>query len=418
MRWVAMAGVLLAMIVAAAGFYPGVEWRVLGAVGVGGLVYNFVLWRGQRNHAEGRRAAVRQALVDLVLLTIVLWAAGGISCPFIGFYIFHVALIAILGGPYATVIASAAAFAGAGFLALTEIVPVLQIGRWDPAPPWDTVANVVAFVTTLAAAAYVVTHAVQELRDRERTIARAREEMLAAERQLLLAERLASLGRVAQGVAHELNTPLATIRTLAADMRTALADSSGTAELLSDVSESAKLIHEETERLGRITHALLAGGDLRRPRLEQEVALYPAVERAQALVFAGVRDGPKVDIDPSLRPLRAKADPDRVVQVLVNLLQNALDATRETGGSRVAVSAARRDGMLEVIVQDDGPGLTPDIEARLFEPFATTKPPGEGTGLGLYASYMLVQMMGGDLTLENAPNGGARARVLLPTREA
>ncbi len=416
MRWVAMAGVLVAMLVAAAGLYPGVEWRVLGAVVVLGTAYNFVLWRGRAVHAHGKRAAVLQALVDLVLLTVVLWAAGGISCPFIGFYIFHVALIAILGGPWATLVASAAAFAGAGFLALSEVIPVMTLGVWDPSHPWDTVADVVAFVTTLAAAAYVVTHAVQELRDREQTLARARQEMIAAERQFLLAERLASLGRVAQGVAHELNTPLATIRTLAADMRTALSTGTGDQELLSDIGESARLIHDETERLGRITHALLAGGDLQRPRLEHEVDLLQAVERAKALVFAGVRDGPKVTVDPNLAPLRAKADPDRVVQILVNLLQNALDATRESGGQHVLVSGAKRNGALELIVQDDGPGLGPEIQARLFEPFATTKPVGEGTGLGLYASYMLVQTMGGDLTLENVPGGGACARVTLPVK--
>ena len=66
-----------------------------------------------------------------------------------------------------------------------------------------------------------------------------------------------------------------------------------------------------------------------------------------------------------------------------------------------------------VIVEDEGGGIRPEIEGRLFEPFATTKPPGEGTGLGLYASYMLVQTMGGDLTIENRDSVGARACVRL-----
>jgi hypothetical protein len=379
LRWVAMAGVLAATGFVLAGRFPGVAWPVFLGVFVAGCTYNLFLLR--RSPGSGKRAAVSQALVDLVLLTIVLWAAGGIASPFIGLYVLHLALIAILGGPGATLVATAAAFAGAGFLVIVQWVPALQIGTWDPPPPWDTIANVAAFTTTAIAIAYVVLHAVRELRDRERALATARDQaeleyqiisntldeleaglevvggdgsiewrnrladelapeasvegawecpvdrrecetqpagicpvyrardervegrcrfevegrryemlsfpldsregmpsrimnlyvdrtqILLAERRLLRAERLASLGRVAQGVAHELNTPLATIRTLAADMREAIRSLGGDTALQSDLSESAALIRDETERLGRITHSLLTGGSLPRLRM-------------------------------------------------------------------------------------------------------------------------------------------------------
>jgi len=497
-----------------------------------GTIYNVVLLRRAPGPGAGKRAAVSQALVDLLMLTVVLWAAGGISTPFIGFYVFHLALIGILGGPGATLVATAAAFASAGFLALTEWATALKIGAWDPAPPWDTIGNVAAFTTTVGAAAYVVRHAVRELRDRERALARSRDQaeleyqvisntldeleaglelvspdgqiewrnrvadevapapndqgtwecpvavracetqpaglcpvwrarddgaegrcrfmvgerayemltfplasrgndpprimnlyvdrtqILDSERRLLHAERLASLGRVAQGVAHELNTPLATIRTLAADMREAIRLLGGDEALQSDLAESAALIRDETGRLGRITHSLLTGGTLPRLRLSSAAPLLPILQRAHALVFAGVRDdGPELAIDQSLDDLVAVADPDRLLQVLVNLLQNALDASRAAGGRSISVSAERRGSVVEIIVEDEGSGIDPEIEGRLFEPFATTKPPGEGTGLGLYASYMLVQTMGGDLTIENRAQGGASARVRLPAGE-
>jgi signal transduction histidine kinase len=532
LRWVAMAGVLVATGFVLAGYFPGVAWPVLLVVAAGGSVYNYILSRGAPGQSAGKRAAVSQALVDLVMLTVVLWAAGGISSPFIGFYVFHLALIGILGGPGATLVATAAALAGAGFLALTDWVPALQIGTWDPAPPWDTIGNVAAFVTTVVAVAYVVLHAVHELRDRERALATARDqaeleyqvisntldeleaglevvspdgdiewrnrladelapnpdaegawecpvatrgceiepaglcpvwrardegtegrcrftvgdrryEMLSfalasrgndpprimnlyvdrtqsflAERRLLHAERLASLGRVAQGVAHELNTPLATIRTLAADMREAIRSLGGDEALQSDLAESAALIRDETGRLGRITHSLLTGGTLPRLRLDSSVRLLPVVERAQALVFAGTREGgAELDISESVEDLAVVADPDRLLQVLVNLLQNAVDANREAGGKRVWLSAERRGPVVEVVVEDEGFGLHSDIAERLFEPFATTKPPGEGTGLGLYASYMLVQTMSGQLTIENRDPRGASARVRLPAGE-
>lgn len=529
LRWVAMAGVLAAAGLVLAGYFPGVAWPVLLVVVAVGSVYNYLLLKRASGLGTGKRAAVSQALVDLVMLTVVLWAAGGISSPFIGFYVFHLALIGILGGPQATLVAAAAALAAAGFLALTEWVPALQIGTWDPAPPWDTIGNVAAFTTTVVAVAYVVLHAVRELRDRERALATARDqaeleyqvisntldeleaglevvspdgriewrnrladelapspnaedawecpvgsrgceiqpaglcpvwrardegvpgrcrfmvgdrwyEMLSfplashghepprimnlyvdrtqtllADRRLLQAERLASLGRVAQGVAHELNTPLATIRTLAADMREAIRALGGDEALQSDLAESAALIRDETGRLGRITHSLLTGGTLPRLSLDSSAPLLPIVERARALVFAGVRDeGPELDISESVADLVVVADPDRLLQVLVNLLQNAVDANREGGGTCVWVSAWRRGSAIEIIVDDEGVGIDPDIQEHLFEPFATSKPPGEGTGLGLYASYMLVQTMGGDLTLENRDQGGASARVRLP----
>lgn len=428
LRWVAMAGVLVATGFAVAGYFPGVAWPVFVAVAVAGSAYNLTLLRRAPGPGSGKRAAVSQALFDLLLLTVVLWAAGGISSPFIAFYVFHLALIAILGGPGATFVATAVAFTGVAFLALAEWVPALKIGAWDPAPPWDTIGNVAAFITTAGAIAYVVLHAVRELRDRERALATARDQaeleyqvisntldeleaglevvssdghiewrnrladelapaptsdarwecpvaargceiepaglcpvwrardegaegrcrfsvgdrwyemlsfplasrgerpsrimnlyvdrtkILLAERRLLHAERLASLGRVAQGVAHELNTPLATIRTLAADMREAIRSLGGDQALQSDLSESAALIRDETERLGRITHSLLTGGSLPRLRLDSAAPLLPIVERARALVFAGARaGGPELDIDDAVADLVVAADPDRLL---------------------------------------------------------------------------------------------------------
>ncbi|MFW5921656.1 MAG: sensor histidine kinase, partial [Polyangiales bacterium] len=245
-----------------------------------------------------------------------------------------------------------------------------------------------------------------------------------AERRLVLAERLASLGRVAQGVAHELNTPLATIRTLAADMTATVRDlhaaesEEDRRRIGDDIGESAALLKDETRRLGRITQALLAGGDLVRPQIDGSVPLAAVVERARALVFAGVRDGPQVDIDPNLDTHLVAADPDRLVQVLVNLLQNAYDAVREReGGGHVVIRAHRVDGAVQLVLEDDGVGIDPQVEDRLFEPFATTKPPGQGTGLGLYTSYMLAQAMGGTLSLEPRDEGGTRAIVRLPAGE-
>lgn len=544
LRWIALLGIVLAAFLAAFGAFPGVNWQVLFATAAGAAFYNASMWRDLKRGAASsdQRAATYQALIDFLLLTIVLWAAGGLRSPFISYYVFHVAVVGILSGPRATLLAGGFALACAGMLWLTEAVPGLRIGQWHPRGFWDPVASIVAFVSTVGAIAYLVTHAVAELRDRERALEDARDraeleyellsttlneldaglevldsahvvvfrnrlarrliprldsgdpwhcpatsrpcerdasglcpiqrsfelgepgrcrfavesedservyELLSfplsadqgqeprvmnlyldrtnatlAERQLVVAERLASLGRVAQGVGHELNTPLATIRTLAADMVAALrsldtTDASMRAHLARDLAESASLIKEETARLGRIAQELLAGGDLVRMRILGSVPLGAVVERARALVFAGVRVGTAVELDASLDGIRLRCDQDRLVQVLVNLLQNAHDALRGGQGGRVRVSARHAgDDSVLIAVDDDGSGVDPRVAGRLFEPFATTKPPGEGTGLGLYTSYMLVKAMHGSLSLEPRALGGTRALVKLPLDSA
>ncbi|MGD8862488.1 MAG: ATP-binding protein [Myxococcales bacterium] len=545
LRWLAVAGIVIAAALTAAGAFPGVNWQVLTGTAAGVAVYNFILWRELRagRFESDRPSAIYQALFDFLTLTVVLWAAGGLDSPFISFYVFHVALVGILSGPRATLLAAGMALSCCAILWLTELIPGLRIGEWQPEGLWHPVSNVVAFVATVGAVAYLVVHAVAELHDRERALDAARQraeleyELLSntlneldaglevldgdhvvvwrnrlarrlvprldsgdawhcpghdhqcerdasglcpihrsfqlgeagrcrfamegdgpervyelhsfplssgkgggarvmnlyldrtgatlAERQLVLAERLASLGRVAQGVAHELNTPLATIRTLATDMAAALREleraeggeggGEGGGELVRDVSESASLIREETARLGRITHSLLAGGDLVRLRIVGAVSLAAVAERAAALVFAGVREGPTLAVDPSLDEVRVRCDQDRLVQILVNLLQNAHDALSEGRGGTVRIRAELDgEGGVRIFVDDDGPGLDGSVQGRLFEPFTTTKPPGRGTGLGLYTSYMLAKAMHGRLALLPRPGGGTRAEVWLP----
>lgn len=538
LRWFALLGIGIAALCAALGAFPGVRWSVLVVTAALAAVYNFLLWRSYRAGASpaGGWAGTIQALGDMLLLTIVLWAAGGAECPFVSYYVFHVAIVGILAGPRATEIAAVTAMLGTGFLVVSSEFEILRIGRWDPIDPWGFIAEAVAFVSTVGTVAYLVTHAMRELRDREKALTRARDnaaleyellsntldqleaglevvgsdrsvawrnrradelnrypaqaplcphsgrachpvgkaecpieqtfqtgepgrcrfavhvsgqehvyEMLTfklatpragvqlmnlyvdrtqatlADQRLLLAERLASLGRVAQGVAHELNTPLATIRTLASDMRASLREVVRDAEhaetklalekLRADIDESATLVHDETLRLGRITQSLLAGGDLVRSKMEGEVPVAAVVERARALVFAGVRNGPRVVVGEGVDHLRVAADPDRMVQILVNLLQNAHDAVREMGQGNVTIRAEQSGEHALIFIEDDGPGIADEVRQRLFEPFATSKP--HGTGLGLYISFMLARAMGGDLWLDPRPIGGTVATLRL-----
>lgn len=228
------------------------------------------------------------------------------------------------------------------------------------------------------------------------------------QRRLMLTERLASLGRAVQGVAHELNTPLATIQTLGRDVLDAIGVGPVPAEVRADIDESARMIVDEVQRCRRITHALLGRvSQLDALPATGEAPVGAAVERAIAVVFTHARDRVQIDLGGvagALLPL------DPLVQIFVNLLQNAGDADPR---GPITVTGYRGQA-LRIEVRDRGPGLDPEAARHLFEPFFTTKPPGRGTGLGLYTSYALARKLGGELSLTDHPEGGALATLTLP----
>jgi len=227
------------------------------------------------------------------------------------------------------------------------------------------------------------------------------------QRLLMQTERLASLGRAVHGVAHELNTPLATIQTLSRDVLDVLNGLAVAPSIRADLMESADIIVEEVQRCRRITHALLGRAEPITTLESEPTTVSAAVERAVTVVFPKAKARVAVALGP-VGDLRTPLDP--MVQIFVNLLQNARDA-RPDGEIRIVGSDS---GLLKVEVLDRGPGLTVQAERHLFEPFFSTKPPGRGTGLGLYTSYALAKSLGGDLSLENRTGGGVVATVILP----
>ena len=231
------------------------------------------------------------------------------------------------------------------------------------------------------------------------------------QRQLMFTERLASLGRTVQGVAHELNTPLATIQTLGRDVLDVMKIAALPDDVRADLSESATMIVDEVQRCRRITHALLGRMEHLEPTKQGLAGLGGALDRAIAVVFTHERD--RVRIAGAPPPMQLPLDP--VVQIFVNLLQNARDAAP---GSTVTVTFEQDEAGARVLIRDGGPGLSGDVQPHLFEPFFTTKPPGQGTGLGLYTSYALAHALGAELSLSNHPDGGAEAVLSVPSSSA
>ncbi|MFO0573494.1 MAG: HAMP domain-containing sensor histidine kinase [Polyangia bacterium] len=241
-----------------------------------------------------------------------------------------------------------------------------------------------------------------------------RTEATVNEQRAILLEQLASLGRALQQVAHELNTPLASIQTLAVDLSHAVQSP--------DAAESIALIVDEARRCREISRELLSTARLGAHSPVRTV-LADVVRRAARLTY-GRNPGRGGVVLRGELDLACVTDGDRLLQILVNLLQNASDASDHPVEVTISHQSGRRGGAV-LAVRDRGPGLPVEVRERLFQPFVSTKPPGKGTGLGLYTCARLAQQLGAELVIDNADSaahgggagddgGGVLARLTLP----
>jgi signal transduction histidine kinase len=233
------------------------------------------------------------------------------------------------------------------------------------------------------------------------------------ERQMLLTERLTTAGRLAAGVAHELNNPLATIAGCAESLVSRLADHVlAERPELSDFPGYLKLIEEEAFRCKEITGSLLQfvrEPGHRRAATDVNALVHKTVELlSHQSRFAGSEFG--TDLDPELPLLVLNEGQFR--QVFLGIASNGLEAM--DGRGRLTIRTRRRGGEIRVEFLDQGPGIPPDVLARIFDPFFTTKPPGQGTGLGLAIAQSIVADHGGRIEVESRLAVGTTFTVVLP----
>jgi two-component system NtrC family sensor kinase len=233
------------------------------------------------------------------------------------------------------------------------------------------------------------------------------------EGQLAHSARLVSLGRMAAGVAHEINNPLAAIGEMAGLMEDLiddefLANSKHGALFLENVNK----IQQSVDRTRGITHRML--GFARRMEPQQDTfdvndvvtETLSFIEREAS--FRGVEIIRQLEPDLPM----IKSDRSQLQQVLLNLANNALDAVANDG--RIVVTSRSEGDYLVLMVEDNGCGIPPELHDRIFDPFFTTKAPGEGTGLGLSVCHTIVKGLQGTLTFESAPDAGTQFKVRLP----
>jgi signal transduction histidine kinase len=244
--------------------------------------------------------------------------------------------------------------------------------------------------------------------DRAAIVGSLQEQIAQARAHLVEVERLASIGQSMAGLVHDINAPLTALMTLAQ-----MIQHDGAADGTS--RERAGQIVQAAQRAQRLVRELLTMARPRPPTLEP-VDLHALLrqtmdlERPQCSV-AGIKL--VADFEPDL-PC-ATGDPHRLGQVFMNLLVNARQAMEAAEkGHTLTVRTRRRGAYAEIAVIDDGPGIPADVKAKVFDWFFTTKPPGEGTGLGLAVSREILQAHGGNLRIEDTPGGGATFLLDLP----
>jgi len=277
---------------------------------------------------------------------------------------------------------------------------------------------------------------VGELQRAYKDLNKTHEELKQTQQQLVHSEKMAALGRLVAGVAHELNNPISFVfgnmhalqrygerinRYLAAvdagtdpDALSRLRDELRIGHIMSDMNSLIEGTLEGAERVRDIVQ------DLRRYSTSQKDSvsdfdLPDLVRTATQWVTRACRVKPEITwhLPETLQVTGRKG---HVHQILVNLLQNAVDVMEDQEQPRMTITCRTNGGFAFIDVQDSGPGIPPAAATRLFDPFYTTKPVGKGTGLGLSISYRLSMDLGGNLQAVNHPQGGAVFTLSLPVR--
>ncbi len=230
--------------------------------------------------------------------------------------------------------------------------------------------------------------------------------------EMLQSERLASLGTMLAGIAHEINNPLSNIST--------------SAELLREENEERgpadrrELIDQIVSQTDRATDIIRTVLDFsREPRLELRPTNLLATLRASVILVRG--DMPAhVSVDVDVPPeIEITADKTRLQQAFINLMTNAIDAVHRSGREgRILVSARQAEGGVEITFRDSGTGMPKHVVDRIFDPFFSTKDVGHGTGLGLYLTHQIVEQHGGTIRVESTEGAGTTVAIKLPSSEA
>lgn len=395
-RWFVWAAQALLLAWASLGLRIELQVGALVALLALGFGSNVAVFAWQRRGRATEDIILAVMLLDVLLHTAFFFLSGGPFNPFTTLYLVNVALGTVVlsrGRQWAQLLVSSAGFAS--LFGLEKLAPESwQLPNHAQLMRLHLAGMLVAFAV---ASAFIVTfmeRVVASLRRRETELAAAR--ALAAKN-----EKLAALTTLAAGAAHELATPLGTIAVASKELARALEAKDAPQAWRDD----AVLVREQVQRCREILQQMSASSG----ELAAEGFVRVTLGEWVSLALAAVKDSARVK-RPALETPVVQGPKLAMAQALSSLLRNALQADSTAVELRARVDGARL--VLEVV--DHGPGLGPEVRAHLGEPFFTTRPPGQGMGLGVFLARTLATQLGGTLDYESPRGEGTIARLTLP----
>ncbi len=376
------------------------------------LAVDLYYMRWYRNHRQVSHDALRRHVdvqigVDLIILTAILHYSGGITNPLVLFYFFHAFIAALLHSVRAALIVVAVSVVLVAGLTLLERSGAmrhhpLSFGLMDlmSASPLTLGYWLVVFTVTGVLSVYFVATVLRQLVRREALV-------VDLDRQLAHSEKLASIGNLAAGVAHEINNPVGVIQNKVQILRYRISDGEPEQVLLDELDT----VEKHVRRIRGITEGLLTFSrespfELAPIRLDKLVR-----EGAELVTVPFKNAGVKLELDANTEDLRVLGSANHLLQVLVNIMLNAKDASRPDEVVHVATS--RRGDRAAIRIEDHGEGIPADNLSKIFDPFFTTKDVDRGTGLGLAISHGIIERHGGRIEVDSAEGEGTSFTVWL-----
>ncbi len=342
--------------------------------------------------------------VDLLLLFCLLYLTGGVRSLF---YLLFFPLVAVNAYYFGPRIA----------LLMALLAGLLYAAAAWLAKPWEGWTPVVIISALVGLPAFALGHVAERERRARAEVERLNAELMgtltrlqAAQEELVVAERMATVGRLSLKVAHEVRNPIAAIELNAEMLGDIVREQPGP-----EMGEAASLvaaIRDQVDTLDALTEEYLAFARFPRPHFEEDSVNEMVGGLVEFVRPLATRQGITVDVktDAAIPPMTI--DRTLLRQAVLNLIKNGIEALAQ--GGTLTVTTQLVDDAVVIAVGDTGPGITPEVGRRLFEQFFTTKP--QGTGLGLYISRQIVEEHGGALHWSSEPGSGAAFTVRLPVK--
>ncbi len=354
-----------------------------------------------------RRHVDLQIAIDLLILTAILHFSGGVTNPCVLFYPFHAFIAALLLSVRAALVVVGASVLLAAVLAFGESSGWLAHhplpGLWSLREATQVALAVwlAAFCAAQVLGVYFVGRVLSRLVRREQQLA-------SLDSQLAQSEKLASVGTLAAGVAHEINNPVGVIQNKVQILRYRIEDGEQAPALLRELD----VVERHAQRIGTITAGLLTFSR-ETPFALEPLDLNRLVREGADLVAVPFRNaGVALELALAEPSPRVRGSANHLLQVLVNLMLNAVDASPSGAAVTVRTESDRAGARLSVA--DRGHGIPADIRSKIFDPFFTTKDVGRGTGLGLAIAHGIVDQHQGSIEVESVVGQGTTFRIWLP----